>query len=49
LLAEGKALGRAAEELHLSCRTADRRLASARDKLGVATTAEAVVAYARMK
>jgi DNA-binding CsgD family transcriptional regulator len=39
-------LGEAAAELHLSRRTADRRLASARDKLGVATTPEAVVAYA---
>lgn len=46
-LAEGKTLGKAAAELHLSRRTADRRLASAREKLGVATTAEAVVAYAR--
>ena len=46
-LAEGKTLGDAAAELHLSRRTADRRLASARDKLGVATTAEAVVAYVR--
>lgn len=47
-LAEGKTLGEAAAELHLSRRTADRRLASARRKLGVATTAEAVVAYVRM-
>ena len=46
-LAEGKALGEAAASLHLSRRTADRRLASARDKLGVATTAEAVVAHVR--
>jgi DNA-binding NarL/FixJ family response regulator len=46
-LAAGKTLGAAAAELHLSRRTADRRLASARGKLGVATTAEAVVAYVR--
>ncbi len=46
-LAQGRTLGEAAAELHLSRRTADRRLASAREKLGVATTAEAVVAYAK--
>ena len=46
-LADGKTLGEAAAELHLSRRTADRRLASARRKLGVDTTAEAVVAHAR--
>lgn len=46
-LANGTTLGEAAAELHLSRRTADRRLAAAREKLGVATTAEAVVAYAR--
>ena len=45
LLANGRSLGAAAAELHLSRRTADRRLASARVKLGVATTAEAVVAH----
>jgi DNA-binding CsgD family transcriptional regulator len=44
-LAGGKTLGDAGTELHLSRRTADRRLASAREKLGVGTTAEAVVAY----
>jgi DNA-binding CsgD family transcriptional regulator len=44
-LARGKTLGDAAMELHLSRRTADRRLAAARAKLGVATTAEAVVAF----
>jgi DNA-binding CsgD family transcriptional regulator len=47
-LAEGKTLGDAAAHLHLSRRTADRRLAAAREKLGAATTAEAVVAYARL-
>ena len=46
-LANGRTLGDAAAELHLSRRTADRRLASAREKLGVATTAEAVVAHAK--
>ena len=46
-LSDGKTLGEAAAELHLSRRTADRRLAAARQKLGVATTAEAVVAHAR--
>jgi DNA-binding CsgD family transcriptional regulator len=48
-LAEGKTLGEAAAELHLSRRTADRRLASVREKLGVATTAEALVAYVRIR
>jgi DNA-binding CsgD family transcriptional regulator len=48
LLAEGTTLGVAARTLHVSRRTADRRLASAREKLGVATTAEAVVALARL-
>jgi DNA-binding CsgD family transcriptional regulator len=43
LLAEGRALGEAAEALHLSRRTADRRLAAARGKLDVRTTAEAVL------
>jgi DNA-binding NarL/FixJ family response regulator len=44
-LADGKTLGAAAAELHLSRRTADRRLRSAKEKLGVATTAEAIVAH----
>jgi DNA-binding CsgD family transcriptional regulator len=43
LLADGRALGEAAETLHLSRRTADRRLAAARGKLRVRTTAEAVL------
>jgi DNA-binding NarL/FixJ family response regulator len=42
LLREGSSLGEAARRLHLSRRTADRRLAAARAKLGVATTAEAL-------
>jgi DNA-binding CsgD family transcriptional regulator len=45
LLADGQTLGEAGAALHLSRRTADRRLASARRKLRVATTAEAVVAW----
>ena len=49
LLAEllaGAALGEAARTLHLSRRTADRRLASARAALGAGTTAEALRATA---
>jgi DNA-binding NarL/FixJ family response regulator len=46
LLAAGATLGAAASALHLSRRTADRRLASARQKLGVQTTTEAVVKFA---
>lgn len=45
LLASGKTLGAAAAEMHVSRRTADRRLRTARRKLGVGTTAEAVVAW----
>lgn len=47
LLAGGHTLRQAADEQHLSLRTADRRLASARAKLHVSTTAEAVSAVAR--
>jgi DNA-binding NarL/FixJ family response regulator len=47
LLSQGMSLGDAADQLHLSRRTADRRLASARKKLGAETTAEAVVAFLR--
>jgi DNA-binding NarL/FixJ family response regulator len=46
LLADGRTLREAAAELHLSLRTADRRLASARTRLHVSTTAEAVLAVA---
>jgi DNA-binding NarL/FixJ family response regulator len=42
LLAQGLSLGAAAAKLHLSRRTADRRLAAAREALGVRTTAEAL-------
>lgn len=48
LLASGMPLGRAAEQLHLSRRTADRRLAEARLALGAASTAEAVVRSRRL-
>lgn len=48
LLADGTTLGLAARQLHVSRRTADRRLATARAKLGVATTAEAIVTAARL-
>lgn len=41
-LLAGDSLGQAAQALHLSRRTADRRLASARRALGAATTAEAL-------
>lgn len=47
-LAQGRSLGDAASALHLSRRTADRRLAAARAKLGVASTAEALVAAGRL-
>lgn len=45
LLVDGRSLGEAAAALHLSRRTADRRLAAARTALGVATTAEALLAF----
>ncbi|MEO7572219.1 MAG: LuxR family transcriptional regulator [Acidimicrobiales bacterium] len=41
-LATGASVGTAADALHLSTRTAERRLAAARRSLGVRTTAEAV-------
>lgn len=43
----GATLGQAAAQLHISRRTADRRLAAARAKLGARSTAEAVAAAAR--
>lgn len=46
-IAAGETLGAAAAALGLTRRTADRRLAEARAALGVATTAEAVVALSR--
>lgn len=45
LLAGGETLGEAARRLSLSRRTADRRLAEARNALGVASTAQAVLAF----
>jgi DNA-binding NarL/FixJ family response regulator len=47
LLAEGHTLGGAAHRLALSRRTADRRLAEARDALGVTRTTEAIAIAAR--
>lgn len=47
LLAEGSTLGAAATRLHLSRRSADRRLAAARTKLGADTTGQAIAAYRR--
>lgn len=44
LLAGGATLGEAAGRLHLSRRSADRRLAAARERLGVPTVAAAVAA-----
>jgi DNA-binding CsgD family transcriptional regulator len=49
LLLEGMTLGEAAKRLNLARRTADRRLASLKQKLGVATTAEALVAAGRRR
>ena len=46
LLLGGMTLGAAARQLGLARRTADRRLASVRSKLGVRTTAEALVRLA---
>jgi DNA-binding CsgD family transcriptional regulator len=48
-LADGQTLGQAAADLNLSRRTADRRLASAREKLGAETTAEAIVSHVRSR
>jgi DNA-binding NarL/FixJ family response regulator len=47
-LLSGATLGDAARRLHLSRRTADRRLAAARTALGARTTAEALRAAARL-
>jgi DNA-binding NarL/FixJ family response regulator len=47
-LAEGLTLGVAAAALHIGRRTADRRLASARTKLGASSTAEAVVRFSQL-
>lgn len=45
-LAQGQTLGVAARSLSISPRTADRRLAAARRRLGVTTTAEALARLA---
>lgn len=45
LLADGLTLGQAATRLGLSRRTADRRLAAAREALGARSTAEAVAVW----
>ncbi len=47
MLTEGATLGEAAAALHLSRRSADRRLAAARRSLEAGTTNAAVVAYRR--
>ena len=47
LLAAGTTLGAAAERLHLSRRSADRRLAGARDVLGADSTPAALAAWQR--
>jgi DNA-binding CsgD family transcriptional regulator len=47
LLAAGSTLGAAADALHLSRRSADRRLAAARAKLGADATGSAIAAYRR--
>jgi DNA-binding CsgD family transcriptional regulator len=47
LIAGGATLGEAATSLHLSRRTADRRLASAKRKLGATSTAQLVVSFRR--
>lgn len=48
LLLRGASLGDAARTLHLSRRTADRRLAAARRALGCSTTSEALVLARRI-
>ncbi len=47
LLGDGSSLGDAATALHLSRRSADRRLAAARNKLGADSTGQAIAAYRR--
>jgi DNA-binding NarL/FixJ family response regulator len=48
LLLGGATLGQAAQALHISRRTADRRLAAARAALGVESTTAAMAAAARL-
>ncbi len=47
VLADGVSLGEAARQLHMSRRTADRRLADARRALNVSTTAQLIAALQR--
>jgi DNA-binding CsgD family transcriptional regulator len=49
LLAEGHSIAQAARLRFLSLRTANRRVAEARERLGVATNREAVVAYVKLR
>jgi DNA-binding NarL/FixJ family response regulator len=49
LLAGGASIAQAARQLFLSLRTANRRVATARDALGVSSTREAVLAYVRLR
>ena len=49
LLADGHSIAQAARLRFLSLRTANRRVAEAREALGVATTREAVLAYVRLR
>jgi DNA-binding CsgD family transcriptional regulator len=49
LLAGGASIAQAARQLFWSLRTANRRVAAARDALGVTSTQEAVVAYSRLR
>lgn len=48
-LASGLSLGEAAKRLQIARRTADRRLAAAREALGVTTTAEAILAARKLQ
>ena len=48
-LADGESIAAAATAEFLSLRTANRRIAAARDALGVRTTRQAVVEYARRR
>jgi hypothetical protein len=48
-LARGETIAAAAQAEFLSLRTANRRIAEARDALGVRSTREAVLAYLRMR
>lgn len=49
LLADGHSIAQAARMRFLSLRTANRRVAEARERLGVATNREAVVAYVKLR